>query len=235
MKFSFKDLTTTLHDAVMEPEAKPAPESDVPVLGPSSTNILAGPEPTQNWNPPTPSYQPQNPLNQPYPATDKSGDVIYQLLVTKTNFDNTAVGKQVADHLIPLEGLPLTDAQKMQAVLKAGAKEGLTADKINTTYQDLLGTLPLESKKFNDSVINPANTALAKKKTSIAFLEADIQTLEATIAAKREQQSKLSGEIINDQAAIQEKQTTFAAAYNRRDSELKTAIQHTNDILKGIA
>jgi hypothetical protein len=85
--------------------------------------------------------------------TGQSPNTFAQTLKYKTDFDNTDIGKQVAHEMKPLEGIAaLSEADKINIALKAGAEEGLTAEKIIATFDSLLQTLESENSGFQNAV-----------------------------------------------------------------------------------
>jgi hypothetical protein len=171
------------------------------------------------------------------PDSDNGGpdsiSVFADRLKAKTDFDATPVGQQVTEHLAPLEGLPLTEMQKMSAVLKGGAKEGLTGEKIIATLQGLLGVLNSEQQAFNASVATATASEVDTRQKAIQDEVAHAKSLEDQISASRQKQTALSAELIAAQTNIERHKAQFKAAFDARSAELQTTINHYQSILQG--
>src|ERR1035437_4829638 len=167
------------------------------------------------------------------PPDQESISVFADRLKAKTDFDATAVGQQVNEHLVPLDGLPLTEMQKMSAVLKGGAKEGLTGEKIIATLQGLLSVLNSEQEAFNASVAAATASGVDTRQKAIEDEVAHAKKLEDQIAESRKKQTDLSAELIAAQTTIERRKAQFKAAFDARSSELQTTINHYQSILQG--
>jgi hypothetical protein len=167
-------------------------------------------------------------------ATDPDSiSVFADRLKAKTDFDATSVGQQVNEHLAPLDGLPLTEMQKMSAVLKGGAKEGLTGQKIIATLQGLLGVLNSEQEAFTTSVAAATASEVETRQKAIQDEVAHAKSLEDQISASRQKQTELSAELIAAQTTIERRKAQFKAAFDARSTELQTTINHYQSILLG--
>lgn len=171
-----------------------------------------------------------------YAQADAAGNTIYaQSLKDKTDFDKTDVGKQVAHEMKPLEGIAsLTESDKINIALKAGAEEGLTAEKIIATFDSLLQTLESENSGFQTAVTAATQSGPEAIKAQIQAEADKIVDLEAQITAARAKQSDLSTELIKASTKIQTNTMQFNAAYEARKSELTSAKSHYQSILSGI-
>lgn len=231
---NFKDmLPKGLQDAIFEDE--PQPDHAKPVTAvPAGNPLLAGTGIA--W---PGALATKMPTISPGPeiAGDAASSInaFAQMLKDKTDFDNTPVGQQVKEELMPLEGLPLNETQQMTAVLKAGAKQGLTGQKIVSTLQGLIADLEKENKAFQTTVA-AARVKEVDARTEAIQAEADrLKDLESQIALSRQKQGSLSNELITAQSNIQRKEAQFKAAYDARLGELQTSITHYQTILQGLA
>lgn len=165
----------------------------------------------------------------------QSPNTFAQTLKNKTDFDQTDIGKQVAHEMKPLEGIAsLTEADKINIALKAGAEEGLTAEKIIATFDSLLQTLESENSGFQTAVAAATQSGPEAIKAQIQAEADKIVDLEAQITATRAKQSDLSTELIKVSTKIQTNTMQFNAAYEARKSELISAKSHYQSILQGI-
>lgn len=185
-----------------KPADKPGPVATPPVAGVPLTSATY-PFPTNGTTPVVPVDGPNSFLDR---------------LKAKTDFDSTPIGQQVKEHMTPLEGLPLTESQKFTAVLKAGAKDGLTGAAIIQALQALLATLDQDKASFDTAIDAKRNAA---------------KEIEAKIAAARAEQDRLTTDLVTAQSGIQTKTAQYEAAYNARKTELQDKISHFSELLKG--
>jgi hypothetical protein len=223
---SWKDkIPSSIKDAIFEDE----PESKKPDTARSTVPQPQFHDPFQAGPVAVPEYT----APAPQPADTESMSVFADRLKAKTDFDATAVGQQVNEHLQPLDGLPLTEMQKMSAVLKGGAKEGLTGEKIIATLQGLLGVLNSEQHSFDNSVATAIASEVDTRQKAIQDEVARAKNLEDQISASRQKQTDLSAELIAAQTTIERRKAQFKAAYDARSAELQTTINHYQSILRG--
>ena len=156
---------------------------------------------------------------------------ILESLRAKTDFEKTDVGLQLADHLSPLNDLPLSDAQKLGVALKAGAKEGLTGAKILSTLSALKAQLQQEQTAFNNSVNRAMADEVDSRRAKIQEEANKQDDLKSKIADSQRVQSDLSTEMINAQSNIQRKQAQFRTAFDSRVVDLDTAISKYSSLL----
>ena len=176
---SWKDkIPSSIKDAIFEeePDAK-KPDPVRPPLAQPQIHVPFQADPL-----PTPAYT--SPVAES--ADSESMSVFAERLKAKTDFDATPVGQQVNEHLVPLDGLPLTEMQKMSAVLKGGAKEGLTGEKIIATLQGLLGVLNTEQEAFHKSVAAATASEVETREKAIQDEVAHAKSLEDQISVSRQ-------------------------------------------------
>jgi hypothetical protein len=223
---SWKDkIPSSIKDAIFEeePDAK-KPDPVRPPLAQPQIHVPFQADPL-----PTPAYT--SPVAES--ADSESMSVFAERLKAKTDFDATPVGQQVNEHLVPLDGLPLTEMQKMSAVLKGGAKEGLTGEKIIATLQGLLGVLNTEQEAFHKSVAAATASEVETREKAIQDEVAHAKSLEDQISVSRQKQTDLSAELIAAQTTIERRKAQFKAAFDARSAELQTTINHYQSILQG--
>src|ERR1700722_14014375 len=136
---SFKDAYEKVKNQIVEeddkPKAKagPAPQGPIAVVRPSE-------KATYYSSAVSPVLTPSAP----------SGG-IYQDLKSKTNFDQTDVGKVIQSYLAPLAGVTMDEATRFSVAIKmAGHKDNLTSFVILATFDKLKETLKIESDCFNE-------------------------------------------------------------------------------------
>jgi hypothetical protein len=202
-----------------------APAPTMPTLGPSSVAILSIPLSSYTL----PSSASPSDLTNPNLGTNPFVDI----LKSKVNFDSTPIGKSLKEHLDPLAGLPLSENQQLTAAIKAGIKDGLTANAILSTFSDLIAKLSTEKDKFASYVTNQTKLTVTNLQTQIQTEADKIKDLEAQITASRDRQSQLSTDLLNATTKIQTSQVQFSAAYDSLAADLNNSISHYTSILKG--
>lgn len=194
---------------IFNEDEKPNPR---PIAIPSPTGfapVLAG------------STVPMTSATYPIPTVVPDGhNTFLDNLKAKTDFDSTPIGQQVREHMVPLDGLPLTEAQKFSAVLKAGAKDGLTGASIVQALQALLAALDQDKTSFD--------TAIGAKQTAA-------KAIEDKIADARKTQDDLTTQLVTARSTIESKTAQYQAAYDARKTELQDKINHFSSLLTGAA
>lgn len=194
------------------------------------------PEPAPLPMTPTKSMAVPEPLSMPEVPTILlvgAANTFLDRLKSKTDFDATPVGQQIKEHMVPLDGLPLTDAQKMSAVLKAGVKDGLTADTIVSTLQGLLAVLDQDKVSFQAALDAATKKEVDARKADIDAEAAHAKDLEEQLKESHLKQSSVSSELITAQGNIGSKAAQYQAAHDSRQAELQAQIDHYTTILKG--
>lgn len=222
---NLKHLGDSIKHAVLE-EEEPAPSQPVATPTPiASTPYISTPIPSTFTTPPTETPQAT--------GTDAGIAQFLQALKDKTDFDQTPVGQQLAEHMAPVADLPISDAQKLGVAIKAGAKDGLTKEKILDTLQGLSSVLVAEKNAFNASADRMMTAEVDSRKQQIQA-EADKQEdLKRQIAASQQVQTELTSAMIDAQGSIQRKQAQFQAAYDSRSIDLTAAISKYTSLLQG--
>lgn len=213
----FKHLIFNEPDAPAKPSPAPAPHTNGAI-------------------PVTPAWTPVFNADKVVPPTVDTVDApnaFLDRLRAKTDFDGSDVGKQLQEHMEPLAGLPLTEAQQMTAALKAGVKDGLTAEKIQTTLQGLLAALDQDKAAFQTALAAATAKEVDARKAAIDEEVKHAKDLEDQITASRQKQSDLSTQLIQAQGAIQTKSSQYDVAYQTRRGELQGKLDHFSQILQG--
>ncbi len=211
---------------------KPAqPPSAPPVVVPARRPAWPMPQPTTSDQvniPPSPTQTLGGQLLGNI-ASEGAGDFL-QLLRDRTNFDSTSIGQKVAHEMKPLEALgsAVTEAQKIQVVLKSGAEDGLTGESIIQAYDKLLAQLDDEKKGFDSIIMQARMNQVSSPNKLIADKTAQIQQLQ-------QQLLELTQQVSSAQVKIQSNESQFGAAYDQRKLELTQARAHYQKILEGIS
>jgi hypothetical protein len=210
------DLFKKMHDALCDPE---------PV-----TSVAQTPPPK-----PPPSRLPSNfvqPVASDTTFSDSNaGGVLFDQLKVKTDFELTPVGKAIKEHLMTVQGLGLSPASEMVAVLRGGAKDGITADSIISTLQGLKDVLLKEQTAFMAQADNATKNEVDTRMDKIAR-ETEHQTdLQRQLAESQQIAAQLANEITEKKTTISSMINQFNTAFTARNIELDTQISHYNSIL----
>jgi len=168
---------------------------------------------------------------QPWPAapapTMTDNPDVYNQILTKTDFEQTAAGQTLQKYLAPLANIPMDQTQKFKVALaQATAQEGLTADKIIATFDGLLVALQNEAQGFNDFVGQQTDHEVTQRNNQIASIQAQITQLQ-------QQLTQLSTDLVNAQSKISVANNQFSMASSRRKIELEQQKAQYAAMLKG--
>lgn len=170
---------------------------------------------------------------QTYQESASAENPFTQHLKDCTDFNKTPVGVQVLEHLAPLEGLGLTDAQKFTVVLKAGAKDGLTAEAILKTVAECSARLQSENESFAASSAAFLVKEVESRKKLIQAESDKQEELRQKIAESQQVQNNISTEMVEAQSRNARTQAQFQVAFNTCRNDLDTTLSRYTAILKG--
>lgn len=161
------------------------------------------------------------------PTIDTSSNSMYGKLKSLTDFDNTDVGQILNKYLLPLASVNLDEATKFDIAMKqAAAHEGLTKEKVLSTFDGLNSILITQQNGFNTSVNSFEAGEIQAKKEAIGQVTAQINDLS-------NQLTKLSMDVAAAQSKEDNTKKDFNAAMSLRTSELNTQKAKYQSILKG--
>lgn len=216
---SLKDFGKKLHDTFVEDDgataAKPAP---VPTKAPTS-NFNFGTTAATGFPPPSTVPSPASPFA--VPGTVVLDEAVYQRVFKLTDFDQTDVGKAVHKYYDALEGTGLDPNTRFKSALKqAGAIDGITADRVLATFDQLLSTLAAEGDKFGKIVEAQTQKEVVARQQHQQQISDQIAQLTQQIADLQAQHTQLSAELVDAQGKISNAQTQFGLASSRRSNEI---------------
>jgi len=222
---SMKDLYKKAHDAVMTDDgetaaaAKTAPAKPTPALSPS-------------WTPTTGPGAPYGaPLvgqvaygtefrvyGTPAPVLDEA---VYQKVFEKTDFEKTPTAAVIHGYLDSMEDSPLDPNTKFKTALgMAKKRDGLTADKVLATFDQLRAALKAESDKFATSVNNMVAKEVTARQTQLQQIADMIAAAQKQIVAYQDQHTQVSAELADAQSHVSNATTQFGLATQRRSQEI---------------
>lgn len=147
---------------------------------------------------------------------------VYQRILAKTNFDNTAVAATIHKYLDPLAAISTLDERTRfkTAVIQAKAQEGLSQEKILATFDGLKVALQNEQDSFAASAEATRQREIADRQKRVQETSDAIAQKQKEIAQLQQQLSAMTGELAGAQAKIQRAQSQFAIAAQRRAAEI---------------
>jgi hypothetical protein len=157
-------------------------------------------------------------------------DEAYRKLLSKTDFEGTDVAATIHKFLEPLKAIPDTvmppNIKFKTAVLQAQAQAGLTQDGILAVFDTLKAKLQQEEDAFNAKAQQFVAREITGRQDRIGQITAQITQLQQQLA-------QLSGELVEAQGKGTHVQSQFAAAAQRRASEIEQQKSQYAALLKG--
>ena len=171
----------------------------------------------------------------PYPLPIDAGvvldnDAVYQMLLSKTDFETTPAAETIHKFLDPLKSIPdsvmPSNIKFKSAVVQASAQAGLTEDGILGTFDTLKAKLQQEKDAFSGKSQQFASREVAGRQDQIQKITEQITELQQELA-------RLSNELVDAQGKATHAQSQFEAAVQRRGSELEQQKALYASLLKG--
>jgi hypothetical protein len=157
-------------------------------------------------------------------------DSVYQMLLSRTDFEGTPTAATIHKFLDPLKAIPdtvmPTNVKFKTAVLQASAQAGLTEDGILGTFDTLKSKLQQEKDAF-------AGKAQQFSSREVAGRQDQIQKITEEITQLQQQLAQLSNELVEAQGKATHAQSQFEAAAQRRASEIEQQKALYASLLKG--
>ena len=171
-------------------------------------------------------YQPQQPQPASYqpnaytPAVgvvgvstvDPNNDA-YQRLLAKTDFKTSKASVVIEGCLALLANVPMDDRLKFKAAVAQAGAQGITADVILSTFDQLRQALQDEGEKFAKFIQSQLDKEVTGRQNQIQQLTAQAQQIQAQI-------NQLNEDSFAAQQKIQGAQHTFDTAFTARSAEL---------------
>ncbi|HLV86092.1 MAG TPA: hypothetical protein VKV39_03890 [Candidatus Sulfotelmatobacter sp.] len=162
---------------------------------------------------------PPSASSQPMP---EEVDRVYQRILAKTNFEQTAVAATIHKYLDPLAAIPNLDERTRfkTAVIQAKAQEGLTQERILATFDGLKVALQNEQESFATSAQATRQREIADRERRVKEINDAITSKQREIAELQQQLSEMSNELAGAQGKIQRAESQFHIAAQRRAVEI---------------
>jgi hypothetical protein len=157
-------------------------------------------------------------------------DSVYQMILSKTDFEKTDVAVTIHKYLDPLKAIPDTvmpsNVKFKTAVLQASAQAGLNEDGILEVFDKLAGQLEQEKNTFTGKAQQFAEREVTGRQERIRQISEQITELQQELA-------KLSNELVDAQGKAAHAEGQFEAAIQRRASEIAQQKMLYTTLLKG--
>lgn len=159
-------------------------------------------------------------------ANVPDSDEVYQRLLSKTDFGSTEIGATVQKFLTPLESLPMDASLRFKtAVAQAKAQNGLNEADILSTFDGLKSALHQEQEAFAAKAKQFAAREIDGRQDRISQITTQITQLQQDLA-------QLSTQVVEAQTKAARAQGQFAAAIERRISEIEQQKAQYTALLK---
>ncbi len=181
-------------------------------------------------HPPTPEPQPTPPPAYPKHPVEVasalvSGSSAYEMLRSKTSFEDSEAGVELTKYMKPLESLPLDERMKIKsAMAQASAQSGLTVERVLATFDGLKQTLQHEIPKFHDF-------ATAQTDSEVTTRTQQMEEIKGQIEKLQQQLIQLSSEKANEEGKVAHARSEFEAAASTRNAELDQQKAHYASLL----
>jgi len=148
-------------------------------------------------------------------------EAVYQKVLDKTNFDSTPTAVTIHKYLDAMEGTPLDPTTKFKTALQQAARlEGLTADKVLATFDQLKQLLKAESDKFTTSVNNMVAKEVTARQATLDQISATIAQKQKDIEQLQATHTQVAAELADAQTKVSNATTQFGLAAQRRSAEI---------------
>ena len=120
-----------------------------------------------------------------------------------------------------MEDSPLDPNTKFKTALgMAKKRDGLTADKVLATFDQLRAALKAESDKFATSVNNMVMKEVTARQVTLDTISATIAQKQKDIEALQQQHTQVNAELADAQTKVSNATTQFGLAAQRRSAEI---------------
>lgn len=189
-------------------EEAPAAVKPTAPAPPSAHPAFSAPIPTSFAAAPAPASSPFA-----VPSTVVLDDAVYQSVLKKTNFDDTPVGKAIHKYYDALDVIPDQTARFRAAIAQATKLDGITADAVLKTFDDLQAALDRDANGF-------AGVAATVEKNQITTRQDQIAAKQAQITQLNQEIATLSAELADQQATHSNAVTQYGLAQQKRTQEI---------------
>lgn len=189
-------------------EQKPAPKPVAPVSSHPAFNLAPN---TFSAAAPAPAVS-----GSPFavPGTQVVDEGTYQSILKKTNFDTTPVGTAIHKYYDALEGTGMAVDQRFKAAMKqAAALDGISADKVLATFDQMESALEADANGFQGVADSVEKNQITARQDKITALTQQVQAINAQIA---QLQGELTDQTTGHANAVQQ----YGLASSKRAQEI---------------
>ena len=157
-----------------------------------------------------------SPIGSPFsvPSTTVLDEKTYQMVLAKTNFNTTTVGKAILKYYDALEGVITDQSGRFKAAIQQAQKlDGITPDQVLATFDQLSSALDTDSQSFQSLCGSFEQKEITARQTQISTLQKQVETINSQIATLN---SDLADKTASHANAVQQ----YGLAQSRRVQEI---------------
>jgi ribosome-associated translation inhibitor RaiA len=222
-------LFDSLKHIAFEDDPEKPPAGTAPAAHPAAAPSFPAPSFAQPFTPA--AEAPQSAYTPPIGAgVVPDNDEAYRRLLSRTDFETTDVAATIHKYLEPLKAIPdnvmSPNIKFRTAVIQAQAQAGLTQDAILAVFDALQSRLQQEKDTFETKAQQFSSSEVTGRQDRIGQISAQITQLQQQLA-------QLSAELADAQGKSAYARSQFAAAAQRRASEIEQQKAQYASMLKG--
>jgi len=156
------------------------------------------------------------PIGSPFsvPTTQVVDEKTYQMVLAKTNFNTTTVGKAILKYYDALEGVIVDQNARFKAAIQQAQKlDGVTPAQVLATFDQLSAALDTDANNFQGLCSSFEQKEITARQTQVATLQKQVETINAQIGTLN---SDLADKTVSHSNAIQQ----YGLARSRRAQEI---------------
>src|SRR5271155_5148932 len=157
-----------------------------------------------------------SPIGSPFsvPSTTVLDEKTYQMVLAKTNFNTTTVGKAILKYYDALEGVIVDQNARFKAAIQQAQKlDGVTPAQVLATFDQLSAALDTDANNFQGLCSSFEQKEITARQTQVATLQKQVETINAQIGTLN---SDLADKTVSHSNAIQQ----YGLARSRRAQEI---------------
>ena len=160
------------------------------------------------------------------PTTVVVDEKLYQSILSKTNFNTTAVGKAVIKYYDALEGVIADQSGRFKAAIAQAQKlDGVTPDQVLATFDQMQAALDGDAANFAKLAQSEEATQITARQTKITQLQNQLDDINRQIT---QIQTELSGAQGTHANAVAQ----YGAAHDKRAAEIQSQKAQVASLLR---
>lgn len=199
------------------------------------------PQPGQPVRPaqPVPAGRPSRPSPAPTPYVPSGGaaasapgdNEFYARLLKQTDMSAVPELAKIESFAAPLGNVIQDRTLRYKAAMATAQSQGLTKTAVMKAFDTLLSLLESSATSFNNQSDEIGRTEVDSKSGQVADLNSSIQEKQKEIADMQQQVKNLQAAAETARTRLQKAKANFAAAYERRKSEIQQQRKDFESIL----